>query len=87
MKTTVKKYIWQCWYVLLALFATMFININLDKKLSLQLSLSGNNILYVLLFFVYLIGLKKIAIIKNRRLKICVRYSSFYFFIYRNNRF
>jgi len=81
MKTTVKKYIWQCWYVLLALFATMFININLDKKLSLQLSLSGNNILYVLLFFVYLIAINKISTIKNRRLKICVRYFSFHFFI------
>ena len=86
MKTIVKKYIWQSLYVLLAMFGTLFINLNLDKKISLINSLNGNNVLYILLFIVYLTAIKKVSMIQNKRLKICVRYSSCIIFICRNNR-
>ena len=85
MKDTVKKYVWQCWYVLVTMFGTLFINLNLDKKVSLINSLSGNNVLYILLFVVYLIGIRKASMIKNKRLKICVRYFSCFIFTCRSN--
>lgn len=57
--------------VLLAIFVTLAINMNMDYNTAIEYSFTGNSILFVIFFIFTYWVLNKISQEKNRRLKIC----------------
>lgn len=57
--------------VILALFTTICMNINLNKDLTFLQSFSGNDIFMIVIFILYCILFYKILDIKEKRLRIC----------------
>ena len=57
--------------VLLSIFVTFAMNMNMDKNTAIEYSFTGNSILCVVFFILTYWLLSKISQVKNRRLKIC----------------
>lgn len=57
--------------VLLSIFVTFAMNMNMDKNTAIEYSFTGNSILCVIFFVLTYWLLSKISQVKNRRLKIC----------------
>ena len=54
--------------VILALIATMAINLNMARDIYLLDSFNGNDVIYVFMLVVYFISIKKAVKIKDKRL-------------------
>lgn len=58
-------------FLLLSVFVTFAINMNMDKNIAIRYSFTGNSIFWVIFFVLIYWLLNKISKIENRRLKIC----------------
>ena len=71
MKEKIKNYIKPIVIIVISIFVTFAMNMNMDYNTAINYSFTGNSIFWVILFIMTYWLLKKVIEIKNKRLYIC----------------